>query len=66
MLLQDVVASSSLVTTFDMIGGMDDMKEEIMDIVSILACSLSVCTVVSRFLWNFRANAPQRGTEVSV
>lgn len=30
---QDVVASSSLKTTFDMIGGLGDMKDEIMDIV---------------------------------
>ena len=30
---QDIVASSSLVTTFDMIGGLDEMKDEIMDIV---------------------------------
>ncbi len=34
LLLQDVVASSDLETTFDMIGGLGDLKEEIMDIVS--------------------------------
>ncbi|CAB1115808.1 unnamed protein product [Ectocarpus sp. CCAP 1310/34] len=35
---QDVVASSDLETTFDMIGGLGDLKDEIMDIVT-LACS---------------------------
>ncbi|CAN0345479.1 unnamed protein product [Pylaiella littoralis] len=35
---QDVVASCDLDTTFDMIGGLGDLREEIMDIVT-LACS---------------------------
>ncbi|CAM9751666.1 unnamed protein product, partial [Hapterophycus canaliculatus] len=35
---QDIVASSDLETTFDMIGGLGELKDEIMDIVT-LACS---------------------------
>eukprot|EP00903_Cladosiphon_okamuranus_P014285 g13268.t1 len=35
---QDIVGSRDLETTFDMIGGLGDLKEEIMDIVT-LACS---------------------------
>lgn len=34
LLLQDVVAARDLETTFDMIGGLGDLREEIMDIVS--------------------------------
>ena len=33
-MLQDIVASRDLETTFDMIGGLGDLREEIMDIVS--------------------------------
>ena len=37
---QDVVASSDLETTFDMIGGLGDLRDEIMDIVSLVAFGL--------------------------
>lgn len=38
---QDIVASSDLETTFDMIGGLGDLRDEIMDIVSLARSSSS-------------------------
>lgn len=46
---QDVVSSGSLVTTYDMIGGLGDMRDEIMDIVRHVTATDSKSVVGERF-----------------